>query len=272
MYSILFHLCGITILEICFFFYYIGPVETDMFKHHVKLLMEEPLIYLPILPPISNDVPTNPTQSLSKNDNMNIHNNLSNYSSIDISNDIQYIFLGYNQNNSTTIINNELQQNSDDSQLRREKENNYLFIQTIKYWLIFVIFSLCVFFIQHKYNEYQKLQKNRGLTIIDSTNIEQQLELINLPSNRDEQYRKGSIDESDDESYNMLNPISIENNKKTYYRNKILHYVTFGSLVIFFQYLFFQYIVYYYNPLTINEIKYLMYQEIQHSTPTINNN
>lgn len=272
MYSILFHLSGITILEICFFFYYIGPVETEMFKHHVKLLMEEPLIYLTNLPQISNNVPTIPNQPLSKNDNMNIHNNISNNISIDISNDIQQIFFGYDQNNSTTIINNKLQQNSDDSQLRRETENHNLFIQTIEYWFIFAIFSLCVFFIQYKYNEYRKLQKNRGLIIIDSTNIEQQLELINLQSSNDEYYRKGSIDESDDETNNMLNPISIENNKKIYYRNKIIHYVTFGSLVIFFQYMFFQYIVYYYNPLTINEIKYLMYQEFQNFKPLINNN
>ena len=136
MYSILFHLSGITILEICFFFYYIGPVETEMFKHHVKLLMEEPLIYLTNLPQISNNVPTIPNQPLSKNDNMNIHNNISNNKSIDISNDIQQIFFGYDQNNSTTIINNKLQQNSDDSQLRRETENHNLFIQTIEYWFI----------------------------------------------------------------------------------------------------------------------------------------
>ena len=210
MYSIFFHLSGITILEISFFFYYIGPTETEMFQHHVKILIKDPLISIPYDP-------------------NNIH-----------------------------IINN-LQQISDDSKLRRETENDNLFIKTIDYWLILVIFSLCVFFIQYKYEEYKKLQKNRGLTIVDNTNNGQPTELIHLQTKYDEPYRKGSIDESDDETNIMLIP--IENNKKNYYRNKILHYATFGSLVILFQYLFFQHVVYYYNPLTINEIKYLIYQE-----------
>ena len=211
MYSIFFHLSGITILEISFFFYYIGPKETEMFQHHVKLLIKDPLLSIPYDP------------------------------------------------NNMAIINN-LQQNSDDSKLRRETENYNLFIQTIDYWLILVIFSLCVFCIQYKYEEYQKLQKNRGLTIVDNTNNGQSTELIHLQTKYDEPYRKGSIDESDDETNIMLEIPTIENNKKNYYRNKILHYATFGSLVILFQYLFFQHVVYYYNPLTINEIKYLIYQ------------
>jgi len=214
MYSIFFHLSGITILEISFFFYYIGPKETEMFQHHVKLLIKDPLLSIPYDP------------------------------------------------NNMAIINN-LQQNSDDSKLRRETENYNLFIKTIDYWLILVIFSLCVFFIQYKYEEYQKLQKNRGLTIVDNTNNGQSTELIHLQTKYDEPYRKGSIDESDDETNIMLEIPFIDNNKKNSYRNKILHYVTFGSFIILFQYLFFQHIVYYYNPLTINEIKYLIYQDLQ---------
>ena len=214
MYSIFFHLSGITILEISFFFYYIGPKETEMFQHHVKLLIKDPLLSIPYDP------------------------------------------------NNMAIINN-LQQNSDDSKLRRETENYNLFIQTIDYWLILVIFSLCVFFIQYKYEEYQKLQKTRGLTIVDNTNNGQSTELIHLQTKYDEPYRKGSIDESDDETNIMLEIPFIDNNKKNSYRNKILHYVTFGSFIILFQYLFFQHIVYYYNPLTINEIKYLIYQDLQ---------
>ena len=41
MYKVLFHLCGVTILEICFFFYYIGPIETQMFKTKLLTLMNE---------------------------------------------------------------------------------------------------------------------------------------------------------------------------------------------------------------------------------------
>jgi len=252
MYSILFHLSGITILEVCFFFYYIGPIETEMFQHHVKLLMKEPLLYLTNLPQTSTSMPIISNQPPPMYDQPN-NPNIIFY--------IQQIFFGYDQNNSTTY--NTLQQSSDDSKLRREQENSYLFIKTINYWFIFVIISLCIFLIEYKYKEYQKLQKNRGLTIVDNTNNGQSIELIHLQTKYDEPYRKGSIDESDDETNIMLETLPIENNKQNYYRNKILHYGTFGSLVILFQYLFFQYVVYYYNPLTINEIKYLIYQELQ---------
>ena len=36
MYSILFHVSGIAIVEICFYFYYIGPMETVIFENKVK--------------------------------------------------------------------------------------------------------------------------------------------------------------------------------------------------------------------------------------------
>lgn len=55
MYSILLHVSGIAILEICFYFYYIGPMETVIFTHKVldmvdtqkhDLILPEPL-YIP---------------------------------------------------------------------------------------------------------------------------------------------------------------------------------------------------------------------------------
>jgi len=259
MYSILFHLCGISILEICFFFYYIGPIETEMFKHHVELLMKEPLQYVINSHQASTPMPVITDPSITIYDKPNGHNNLSI--------DIRTIFWEYEQNNSN--MNNTLLQDNNDSEMRREKQNFELFIKTVDYWCILVLFSLIVYLFQYKYNEYQKLQKNRGLTIIDNTSKMRQIELIGLQSNYDESYRKSSIDESDEETNIILgipsveNITPIENKKKHYYRNKIIHYTTFGSLVLLFQYLFFQYIVYYYNPLTIDEIKYMIYHDLQ---------
>ena len=55
MYSILLHVSGIAILEIYFYFYYIGPMETVIFTHKVldmvdtqkhDLILPEPL-YIP---------------------------------------------------------------------------------------------------------------------------------------------------------------------------------------------------------------------------------
>ena len=47
MYSMLFHISGIAILEIIFFFYYIGPMETFIFKNKVKQLSDEPIGLIP---------------------------------------------------------------------------------------------------------------------------------------------------------------------------------------------------------------------------------
>ena len=41
MYNILFHVSGIAILEICFYFYYIGPMETKLFGKVVGRLGNE---------------------------------------------------------------------------------------------------------------------------------------------------------------------------------------------------------------------------------------
>ena len=42
MYKIFLHLSCITILEICFFFYYIGPLETDIFYSYIKRIISGP--------------------------------------------------------------------------------------------------------------------------------------------------------------------------------------------------------------------------------------
>ena len=55
----------------------------------------------------------------------------------------------------------------------------------------------------------------------------------------------------------MLYDVSkIEILKKTKY------YLLFGVSILTFQYLFFQNIVYYYKPLSIEEVKYIMYESV----------
>ena len=70
-------------------------------------------------------------------------------------------------------------------------------------------------------------------------------------------YRKHSIDEEEFES-------QIEEAKKKNYIYVCIktstHYIIFGMSIIIFQYLFFQYVVFEYKPLSIEEIKYFVYQ------------
>lgn len=43
MHTILLHIAGITIIEICFFFYYVGPMETQMFQKTIDILAKGPI-------------------------------------------------------------------------------------------------------------------------------------------------------------------------------------------------------------------------------------
>jgi hypothetical protein len=69
-------------------------------------------------------------------------------------------------------------------------------------------------------------------------------------------YRKTSLDEQEIES-------QLEKGKKKKYLFLCIkttgHYVIFGVSIITFQYLFFQYVVFEYKPLSIDEIKYYVY-------------
>ena len=67
-------------------------------------------------------------------------------------------------------------------------------------------------------------------------------------------YRKGSIDddELEDKSYEKLMK-----------QKKLASYLGFAFLLILFQYLFFQFIVFNYNPLSLNEVKYIIYVEFK---------
>ena len=48
MYQIFFHIASITILEIGFFFYYIGPMETTIFLSYIDKIIRDPLKNLDI--------------------------------------------------------------------------------------------------------------------------------------------------------------------------------------------------------------------------------
>ena len=76
MYNILFHVSGIAILEICFYFYYIGPMETKIFEKVVNKLAIEMVavvdknigsMELAVRENINTLMPTSPPFSLDNN-------------------------------------------------------------------------------------------------------------------------------------------------------------------------------------------------------------
>lgn len=224
MYKIFLHVSCITVLEICFFFYYIGPLETDIFYSYIKRIINGPLDRL--------------DESLA-------------LIGIDRR---QFIQLIYSENGDDDIE----QKLEDESQLgkeQRENDNLILFKTTMEYWSIIITFTIFLFLSQMTFYYCVMRKKSKNILPInnhendDSSDILES-EMILTP------YRKTSLDDEE-----------IENQLKRNNKNKMLflclkttgHYIIFGASIVTFQYLFFQYVVFEYKPLSIEEIKYYVY-------------
>lgn len=221
MYSILFHLSGIAILEICFYFYYIGPMETNIFKDKIKNLAYEPFnSYSSELPPL--------TQS---------------------QNDYIHLFFFNNNNNETMAL--YLKKRSEEGKKNRLALNEDLFNKTINYWCILVGTSLVVYVLQHKKvaNYLKKFVKKNQQHHDDDDSAS--IELENLPL-----YRI-----TEENEYLEEKIICTQKRKKIIC--KILYYLLFACFILGFQYFFFDNIVSKYNPLSIGEVKYILYKIFQ---------
>lgn len=214
MFYILFHIIGIMLLETSFFFYYIGPMETDMFKSKLLQIVEQPVF----IPPSTSNI------------SFPFHTS-------DIISTIIYYY--YNETIKDTEDN--LYTQSCLGKERRNQQNYELFIFTIKCWGSFTLFWLLAYIIYIKYKDYHSYKKYSGLTT------------IGLSSPSQLTYRKGSIDDYESEL-----PISSLQ-KKDEALTKTIQYIGFCGLLVLFQYLFFNYIVFLYNPLSIDEAKYIIY-------------
>ena len=230
MYNILFHLCGVILLETCFFFFYIGPIETQMFKKKISDLLVDPVMYL-----------------------TNHNNNISPTEQIVLIN----IFSQENNNNSIESIYEDLLHNSEQGKENRYNKNLTLFKTAIEYWVALLFVSVLTYLIHYYYYKYNN---NKQLTRIVYQS-QSQMELNEMEG--EIYYRKGSIDddELENKQYDIWNK-----------RKKMASYIGFAFLLILFQYLFFQFIVFNYNPLSLNEVKYIIYVEFKPLLDDFNNN
>jgi len=240
MYSVLFHVSGIAILEICFFFYYIGPMETKIFEKTVSRIMAGPIKSLNSLHTQFYGVYPQTGQL------------------------IKLVFFGDNNSTQTTDeLENDLKEERDEAVKERQQKNHMLFIQIVEYWTILAAASLLIWFIEHKYKLYLKRKQNQ--VVVDISDDNDNLELTPIRT-----YRRNSTDETDSEVE--------EQEKKKYFSDKtkkrmgyVTHYLFFGACIIGFQYLFFQHIVLNYDPLSISEVKYLIFQRLKPELETFEN-
>jgi hypothetical protein len=269
MYNILFHVSGIAILEICFYFSYIGPMETTIFEKVVGKLGNE-LVQLVdtnmnLLENIAYENmnslnPTSPPYYITNNE-INLSSSSSRYlleidTVYDLATSNQFsiggFFPGLTVNNgNTSQTNDEYMENiRRDAEEERNKKNQKLFIQIIEYWGILAGISVFIYIVEHNYKSYTKNKIERS--IVPVTSEENDIEMQNVV-----RYRKGSDIED-----NML----VHENTKIYCDKNCtqrlgyaVHYLMFGCCIIGFQYLFFENVVLKYDPLSINEVKYLLY-------------
>ena len=240
MYDILFHIAGIALLEISFFFYYIGPKETEMFYHYIQRILDSSLLDKEYS---SNDIVD--TNVIDKYGSIQLRNNTINIPQLMYPTQIKMLIT-----NQTNQMQEELYQANLQGISDRNTQNHELFIQAIVYWAILAGFSVTVFIIQYSYSKYvdNKDKKSGVVTVLS----ESQFDDIEMVS-----YRKTSIDGEDIESqidvetkrYPSLNKICKTGSK----------YILFSGCIITFQYLFFKHIAFAYKPMSLEEIKYYLF-------------
>ncbi len=131
MYIVFFHLSGIALLEILFYFLYVGNMETNLFSDTInKMLKSE-------------------------------HKNIENYRIKNPVNESQYIDMinGFSQNSSQII--NYYHSKSKDSENKRKHHNDKLFHKAIIVWVFIFGVSILVLILEIYYNKYNKKQMEK---------------------------------------------------------------------------------------------------------------
>ena len=245
MYSILFHISGIALLEIGFYFYYIGPMETVIFTNKVERLADEPInnpYAIPSLNYTTGGINVEPDSNYNYVDLYSLPSELSIRTVIQNS----VIF------NDTTFY-DDIKNDRDAAIDRREKKNHILFIATMEYWIGIAFINILIYVIIHRYRSIKALEKTNGITMVSTRNRdEESLELVETSS-----YRRHSIDDNDE--HLETNTTSIQKQILTKGCKKLAHYLFFAICLISFQYTFFKNVILVYDPLSIEEVKYIVY-------------
>ena len=224
MYSTLIHVIGISILEILFYFIYIGPYETEMYmesiKDIIKLIIDK-------------------SESFNNNQNKKIKINKSDL--ILLLNDNNFNISLYNNTNNNFIINlNDYTSSYHVVKEKRIYNNHQLFINTILYLLMSILLITFIIFL---FNYYKKFKNNKTYSDND---------LIEL--------KKISIKFSNENTNENTNENDINSNNNFFNKNRkeIIHYFMFSILLFAFEYIFFKFIILNYFVLSNEEMEYLL--------------
>jgi|SaaInlStandDraft_5_1057022.scaffolds.fasta_scaffold16059_2 hypothetical protein len=215
MYSVFIHLLGLSLLEIIFYFYYIGPFEHDVFVAAFGKSMGG------LVKSID-----------SSEDHPYMKLNLTNY----ISDDDSFL--------------NNLKEESNLADIKREQQNNELFYETMYNWVLAVIIFIGIFILHMAY-KYIKNKKN----IVNTG--DQHIELVNLTNEND------TILENTNSTIQTESK-TTSNNESIFM--KVLNYILFSGLLLLFEYLLFHYVILKYHIISDIQIQYLVYSQIYEYT------
>lgn len=251
MYVIFIHVSGIALLEILFYFYYIGPIESELLKNSMRHI------------------------AINQIDEYNVHYNI------------------------TAIDNTEyaekIKEQDKAAKKDREESNYNLYLKAIDYWCILLAITVFITILQF-YFRYIK-NRNKKIVRVDSGHGLQLMPVrVRLDSRESDELDLNIIDNDGNDDSNSIDIIhaNLNQNIEQSYTNedleqprrslfdinnndyiilkkkftikralkKIFYYIVFISLVLAFEYCFFQYIVLSYEPLSDNELQYIIYKEL----------
>ena len=233
MYSIFFHITGLSLIEILFYFYYIGPMETIIFKNAISDAFK---------------------------------NSLNNELSDDTNNPI-YIVSPFNssqliliENKEESKYSNEFQQIVSDAERKRKENNTKLFYVALFSWSIIFTISIVYFIIEMliRYYFYKNKNNLRNISSINS------LEMITIPLDIEKTSCNNDNNKEEPKEYKFIKWDKIIKNIKY----NIVHYSILLLLIVLFEYWFFNKIILKYDIVSMKELEYMLYKK---TAPIINN-
>jgi hypothetical protein len=254
-YKTLLHVSGISIVEILFYFYYIGPLETDIFTKEFKSLINS----------MNSD--------FSNNENFLSFQEI--YKEHYQYNETAEKILIEKQNKSLE----EMELSVNDAIYENEEYNHNLLIQAVIYWICFNVLIILIYLLENNIDFILRKNTKDSSTSTGSMDISiSNIELLRLNKRR-----SSSIDEEDltyieninnNNNKNLIcttnntNNNNNNNNVKKTILQKCIQNLALASTLLGFQYVFINYIVLKYHILTIDELKYMLYKQIY---PIFNN-
>lgn len=230
MYVIFVHVTGIAIVEILFYFLYVGPIESNVFENLMKGI-------------VNREIKDNKLELLS------------NFSEFSFDDD--------------NLI-DEISSNKEYGEKRRHSHNKELYNEAMQYWgylllttFIVSLFQLVIYLYYNKYNK-RKIITVDSEQSLELMNIRIRNESVSSDDINFLHNDSDSNEPIDDLEANENDKFIIIKKKLTwkYIFKKIFYYSFFIGLLLAFEFGFFQLIVFNYMPLSSEEVEYIVYKAI----------